>query len=118
MNRKSDIIAKDFARNYIKNNFNGRKTYKERHPKVSDVVADVKASQMVSKDKVQTEIAKLLDDKGLTMDLITKIHKRNLEQSTNLSVSASSVDTAYKLRGYLTNKEDNKQTNIAIIVNK
>jgi len=82
------------------------------------IVAKSMASENLAKPYIQEEINKKLEDSGLSIEHLTQIHRRNLDQSKQLGVSQSAVETGYKLHGLLRDKEDKGNTNIAIVIEK
>jgi len=113
---KEKVRIKKYAKKFIETGGNQTQSYKAINPKVTHKTATVEGCKYLDKPSVQTEIQKLLEDKGLTIDSIVKVHKRNMLQSKQLGVSQSAVDTGYKLYGHLTNNDKQGSTNIAVFI--
>ena len=114
------ILEAAFPREYVRNGLNATKAYKALKQSTTILTARVEGSKMLAKPSVQRSISELLDGAGLDLDQVTAIHKRNMTQSKQLSVSQTAVQDAYKLHqvaGF--NKSDDKGvTNIAIVIDK
>ena len=118
MRTKPTFKQKQFAKVYVATKGNGVKSALQTYNPKNYTTANAISTENLQKPLVQEEIRKVLEEKGLTIDHITTIHKRNLDQSKQLSVSQSAVETGYKLHGLLRDKEDKGNTNIAIVIER
>lgn len=112
------IKEKGFAKEYAigETRLNGTqsalKVYNTKSPKVADQIA----MDNLAKPRVQTEIAKHLEESNLSMDKVSKIHSRNMNQSKQLGVSQSAVELAYRLHGHLRTNEEKAPIQIAFVM--
>jgi hypothetical protein len=91
---KAEVLAKA----YIENKFNGAKTIKQVMG--DDVIApDNKAYQMLRQKEFRTELARILNEQGITQEKISKILGRNMNQSKNYNASNTAIDMAIKVYG-------------------
>ena len=57
------------------------------------------ASDNLTKPNIIQELKERMEKRGLTLDKITQVHKRNAVQSENLPASNTAVDMYYKIHG-------------------
>jgi phage terminase small subunit len=119
MRKTPTFKQKLFAQEYVASRGNGTKSALKVYDTKNYMVAESIGSENLSKPIVQNEIRRILEERGLPIELLIDIHKRNLTQSKQLAVSQSAVDTGYKLYGYLNNDNPEKSaTKIAIIISE
>ena len=125
---KTQVKNKEFAKAYIKEKRNGTKAYQRVATKtLVPAVAAVGATRMLKRENVLSEIARILDSKGLTKDYLSE----KLEQGTQATkqyvhdgrmldtehpdhtVRHKYIETSLKLQGELTSDKSG-DTNIQI----
>ena len=117
----SKLLQKKFPAEYIKQGLNGAKAYQalKNTPdkKVSTAVASVSANRLLNKANVQRDIIALLPDDIVESGLI----KQALSQSSALKDitykdAHKYLETSLKLKGYLNNKEQTGNVNVAFVI--
>jgi len=99
---KLELKTKAWAKEYIKNNFNGTQTALEMASKnklMKRETAKAIASENLTKPIYQNAIIEEMEEIGLNNDFINKITKRNIKQGTNISASNQAVDMFHKIKG-------------------
>ena len=99
---KMDLKTKAFAKEYIKNNFNGTKTalkFASKGNKMTKQTASVIAAQNLSKLSYQKPIIEEMEKISLNNNLINKITKRNIKQKSSISASNQAIDMFHKVKG-------------------
>lgn len=81
-------------------------------------VASSIATENLTKPVVKTSLELALSKAGLTDDVVTEIHKRNMLQTKSLSVSQQAVKDYYHLRGVTNKGKDTSKVNVAFIINE
>ena len=103
-----------FARAYVENGFNGSNAAQQAL-KVSDGYKRKAAHEMIQKPSVQRKITEVMEEMGLTHDLVTKVTRRNMEQSKNYAASNSAVDIYHRIHGnYAPEKKTNLNLNLTL----
>lgn len=74
------------------------------------------ASETLSRPRVREALNKLLEKKDFKLDTVLDIHKRNMLQDSELSVSQSAVKDYYKLVGLENKTPTDKSVKIAFII--
>ena len=82
---------------------------------MSTNTAKTEGSLILSKPNVQEALQALLKENNLSVAETMKIHRRNLIQDDNLSVSQTAVQDVYKIAGLMNNKQSETTINIALI---
>ena len=96
------LKTKAWAKEYIKNNFNGTKTalkFASKNNKMTREVAKVVASENLTKPHYQKAIIEEMDKIKLNDDFISKITKRNIKQKKSTSASNQAIDIYHKVKG-------------------
>ena len=95
-----ELKTKAFAREYIKNNFNGTKTALKLASKkgMKRRTAQAIASENLSKPIYQKSIIEAMEKIRLDDDLINKITKRNIKQKSSISASNQAIDMYHKIK--------------------
>ena len=95
-----ELKTKAFAREYIKNNFNGTKTALKLASKkgMKRRTAQAIASENLSKPMYQKSIIEAMEKIRLDDDLINKITKRNIKQKSSISASNQAIDMYHKIK--------------------
>ena len=95
-----ELKTKAFAREYIKNNFNGTKTALKLVSKkgMKRRTAQAIASENLSKPIYQKSIIEAMEKIRLDDDLINKITKRNIKQKSSISASNQAIDMYHKIK--------------------
>ena len=71
------------------------------------------ATENLAKPTIRQEILKRMEERGLNVDTITSIHKRNIKQSKNYAASNTALDMLYNLsEAYPVQKTINTNINI------
>lgn len=103
----ADTKARRFAKEYLKNGMNAKAALRAIEPKYRDLsnlkqqrVAEVKASRLLSNDKVKMSMAEIMDENGLSDADIEKLLKRNAKQSKNIPASNQALDMSLKIKGH------------------
>lgn len=113
--RKLSLKQQGFVRDYIKTR-NGTKAIKLNYEVVNDNTAGVMANENLSNPKIVKTIDKALADKGLNDLHVVGIHKRNMDQDTNLNVSQTAVKDYYAVTGKLDKNIQPTNVNVAFII--
>lgn len=95
----SKVKAKILAKGYIDNNFNATKTIKSFEPNINNKVAQLKGHRMINSEVFKKSLKEIMTEKGLTDELITEIHERNLKQSKSIPASNEAINIYHKLEG-------------------
>ena len=74
-------------------------------------------SQNLSKLHIRKEIVEAFKHKGLEVEQVIDIHKRNILQDKHLGVSQSAVVDYYELTGIKRKEVENNSTNIQFVIN-
>ena len=97
---KLQLKTKAFAKEYIKNNFNGTETALKFGKKgMLRETAKTIASQNLSKLIYQKPIIEEMEKIKLDDTLINRITKRNIKQKGSLSASNTAIDIYHKVKG-------------------
>lgn len=105
-----------FIKEYVKNGGNGAAAVRAAGYNAKRIVTQsTLAYDTLKKPYVRLEIEKLLNKNGVEVDGIVRIHKRNMEQEDNLSVSQTAVKDFYNILGISNQEKDNP--NVAIQIN-
>lgn len=118
MKRNRKLLEEHFPAAYIAAGLNATKAYKTLKKPATYMTARVEGSKLLANPRIQEKIRELLADQGLTAERVIAIHKRNLEQSRNLSVSQTAVQDAYKLYGAFPKGDDKPQVQIGLIIER
>ena len=113
------MLERAFPKKYIEQGLNASKTYKLLKTGVADTTARTEGAKLLAKPYIKKEIMELLEDVGLNVELAAKIHKRNLQQDKNLSVSQTAVQDMYRvagIKGFNRDKDSGNTVNIALVV--
>ena len=97
-----ELKTKAFAREYIKNNFNGTKTALKMASKnklMKPETAKAIASENLTKPIYQKAIIEEMERINLNDTLINRITKRNIKQKSSLSASNQAMDMYHKVKG-------------------
>lgn len=97
--KKIELKAKEYAKRYIANNFNGTATVKELYNVKKTKTATSIATENLSKPVFQKAIEEALTEVGLTDEEVSKIQQRNLKQNKSYSASNSAIDIYHRLKG-------------------
>lgn len=98
--KKIELKAKAFAKSYIRNKFNGTAAVKELYNPNNDHTARSIAAENLTKPIFQKAIIETMEEMGFNDEMVSKIHKRNLQQNKNLPASNSAADMYYKIKGH------------------
>jgi len=96
-----ELKTKAFAREYIKNNFNGTKTalkFAKKGKLMNKNTANAIASENLRKPIYQKAIIEAMEDIKLDDTLINKITKRNIKQKSSISASNQAIDMYHKIK--------------------
>ena len=115
MTNSQKILHKQFAKEYIANGLNGKRAYM-KVKKAKPQTSVVEASRLLMKPNVQNEIAKLLEENDLKVQDAIRIHKRNMLQDTQLSVSQTAVQDVYKLVGMYGSDSSKPSVTVGIVI--
>ena len=115
----SKAKAKIIAPRYIKSGFNMSEVMRQLHPELAapdkKTHLRVKATRALASVNVKREISELMDEKGITDELLLSEHKKVLTQNKHLPSKNTALDMAYKLKGsYSPTKSESKSINIDI----
>lgn len=116
---------KKFAREYIKT-LNGTQSALKVYNTKDSHSAQLIGSENLSKPVIQREIVRLMEEKGLTDDLLLKKHYQGLDANKlsehgeieDMPTRYKYLELAYKLKGYTEAEKSNGNTQIAIIIEK
>ena len=97
--KKIQIRARQFAKAYIRNKGNGKKTAEELYNAKNDNVARNIASTNLIKPIFQREILREMEEQGITGGFLTQEHHKVIRQDKNLPAKNTALDMAYKIRG-------------------
>ena len=99
---KMQLKTKAWAKEYIKNNFNGTETalkMASKNKSMNRETAKVIASENLTKPIYQKAIIEEMDKINLNNNLINKITKRNIKQKKSISASNQAIDIYHKVKG-------------------
>ena len=109
---------KKFCEEYVETR-NGaesvRRSYELSDKSTKSKAARAMAVELLRKPKIQNEIEYLMFRAGLSLNDVVQVHKRNLQQDKDLSVSQRAVSDYYKATGKF-NNEEQTSTKIAFII--
>ena len=114
----SEILDKAFPAAYIESGLNATEAYMRIKKPRTRLTARVEGSRVLSKPNVKAEIDRIMQDRGLTVELAMDVHKRNMTQGKNLSVSQTAVQDTYKLHGLLKNDKEKATVNVGLIIER
>lgn len=97
--RKIDLRAKQFARQYIKNDFNGTKTVLEMYNTTDKKTAGVIAVENLAKPSFQKAIIEEMEKRGLNDEMVLKELEYNIKQYKHLPSKNTAMDMYFKLKG-------------------
>lgn len=99
--QKMEIKTKAFAKEYVRNGFNGTQAIKVLKPHKADKQsARVEASRMLSRDNTKREIERVMDEQNLTDKHLVKTLKKHIDQENYINASLTGIDMAFKLKGH------------------
>ena len=113
-----DILHREFAKEYIANGLNGSKAYKAIKKVKNSAVAEVSASRLLSKDRVQKHIRELLPSDDVEGGIIKDAMYASKPDSISWKDLRGYTELSLKLKGYLSTTPQGPQVNVAFIVNK
>ena len=96
--KKIELKAKQFAKKYIENNYNGTETAMQVYNAKNRNVAHNIASENLQKPTFQKAIQEALEDSISTKDRISLV-ERNAKQSHTLPASNTALDMMFKIMG-------------------
>ena len=96
---KEKIRNKIFTTKYIENGMNGTKTIQDINPAMSSKVAGVTATRLLGKASIQASIEKVMEENGLSNDLVINAHKENIIQKKHLPSRNQAIEMYYKIKG-------------------
>lgn len=97
--KKIELKAKQFAKVYIRNKFNGTKTALEVYDPKNKEVANAIASENLRKPLFQKAIEEELSEQGLTDEIVVKEQKKVIIQDKHLPSKNVAIDMYHKIRG-------------------
>lgn len=119
--KKATVKQKKFAKKYVENGGNGAKAARETY-NVKPGNAKIIALQNLKKPNVQSEIALLLDNAGLSLDTLNKKSVEIINNGINkgkptVASSVSMIQWLYKLHNALpANKTQSTRLNLNMTV--
>ena|SRR3990167_20391 len=117
--KKTSILDKAFAQEYVKNGMNGRKAYRALRPNTTEGSATVQATRMLQRPNVIDNIKALLPSDDVESSLInTVLTKTKQPEEADWNVVHKFMKTSLELKGYLNTQSKQSQVNVAFIVNK
>lgn len=87
------------AKEYIKQGYNASATIKKLEPHLKPATAKLKAHRMITSEIFKKSLAEVMEEKGLTDEVVSQIHERNLKQSKSLPASNEAINIYHKLKG-------------------
>lgn len=118
MINKTKLRTKKFAQKYIETNGNATQSYKAISPAITPLTARVEGHRYLTKPNTQREIAKLLPKDEEETNIIKDAYSTARANKISWSELHTYLETSLKLKGYLKDKQDTSNTNIAIIIKK
>lgn len=100
--KKIELKTKAWAKEYIKQNFNGTETalkFAKKGKLMNKNTANAIASENLRKPIYQKEIIREMEDIDLNDKLVNKITKRNMRQKKSVSASNQAIDIYHKVKG-------------------
>ena len=111
----SKVKTRILAQEYLSNGLNATKAVKKYKPNLSNKVAGITASRMLDNDRFKNSLQEVMEEQGITDDLLLKEHKKVIIQSKHLPSKNTAIDMAYKLKGsYAPDKKQVSNLNINI----
>ena len=98
---KMELKTKAWAKEYIKQGFNGTETalkFAKKGKLMKRETAKVIASENLTKPHYQKSIIEAMEKIRLDDDLINKITKRNIKQKSSISASNQAIDMYHKIK--------------------
>ena len=99
---KMELKTKAWAKEYIKQGFNGTETalkFAKKGKLMKRETAKVIAHENLTKPHYQKAIIEKMEEINLNDDLINKITKRNIKQKSSTSASNQAMDMYHKVKG-------------------
>ena len=96
-----ELKTKAWAKEYIKQGFNGTETalkFAKKGKLMKRETAKVIASENLTKPHYQKSIVEAMEKIRLDDDLINKITKRNIKQKSSISASNQAIDMYHKIK--------------------
>lgn|SRR3990167_7159689 len=97
--KKIELRAKQYAKKYIENNFNGTETAQQLYDVKNRKVAQSIATENLSKPVFQDAIREAMEESGLKREVRHRLLERNAKQAKNYSASNQAIEIATKIAG-------------------
>ena len=94
------IKGKAFAKEYVRNGFNGAAAIKTLKPYQKDRVAAVEAVRLLAVDNTKREIERVMEQENLTDKHLVKTLKKHIDQEDYINASLTGIDMAFKIKGH------------------
>ena len=114
LTRKQQEYVQAYVGNDKETRLNGTKSALKAYNVKKNTTASSISTENLTKPLVRESIERALENSGLTDDVVTTIHTRNMKQSKHLSVSQQAVRDYYKLK-YGNNTQGSK-LNVAFVI--
>ena len=114
---KGQIVKKQFAKEFVKNGFNGKRAYMTVKKAKDNNATEVSASRLLSNPKVKQSIIDLLPKDDVETGIIKEALNSKRPQDISWKDLRGYTELSLKLKGHLGSESNKPSVNVGIVIN-